>query len=165
MFKQKEEEIAYILENYPEVTDSRIDEDHWDLFCSNCNIVRGFQVVKMIYTSSKSGRYVMEIEYHAPRTVYFKCPVCETYKFWILFKFRVPETGEDGKQYNVDRWYKVTSIPNDGSEEIEELPEEPKALRAAYRQAVRAMDANAPRSFDFYKCEKISIQFLRWNFV
>ena len=34
-------------------------------------------------------------------------------------------------------------MPNDGSEEIEDLPDEPASLRAAYRQAVRAMDANA----------------------
>ena len=43
----------------------------------------------------------------------------------------------------MSRWYKVTSIPNDGTEEIAELPEEPVALRTAYRQAIRSMDANA----------------------
>jgi putative ABC transport system substrate-binding protein len=37
----------------------------------------------------------------------------------------------------------VTSIPGEGLEEIDELPADPPALRTAYRQAIRAMDANA----------------------
>ncbi|KKW35955.1 hypothetical protein A2852_02065 [Candidatus Adlerbacteria bacterium RIFCSPHIGHO2_01_FULL_54_23] len=142
MFIDKETEQNYILENYPEVTDSRLDDNHWDLFCSTCNIVRGFQVVRKAYTADK-GQYSTSVNWDAPRTVYFKCPVCGTYKFWILFRLSVPEVREDGQTYSVERWYKVTSIPNDGSEEIEELPDEPASLRTAYRQAVRAMDANA----------------------
>lgn len=142
MFIDKNTEQAYIIENYPEVTDSRLDDDHWDLFCSTCNIVRGFQVVRKAYTADR-GQYSTSIVWDAPRTVYFKCPVCGTYKFWILFRLSVPETREDGKTYSVERRYKITSIPNDGSEEIEELPDEPASLRTAYRQAVRAMDANA----------------------
>jgi hypothetical protein len=141
MFITKDDQIAYIVENYPEVTDSRIDDNHWDLFCSECNIVRGFQVVQTAHTTT-DGQYGGVI-FDAPRTVYFKCPVCRTYKFWILFRLPVPEIRADGKTYTVPRWYKVTSIPNDGSEDIQELPSEPPALRAAYRQAVRAMDANA----------------------
>jgi hypothetical protein len=38
----------------------------------------------------------------------------------------------------------VTSVPSEGLEDIDELPDDPPSLRAAYRQAIRAMDANAP---------------------
>src|SRR5262249_44469762 len=41
------------------------------------------------------------------------------------------------------RFYRITSLPSEGIEDIEELPREPPALREAYRQAIRAMDANA----------------------
>jgi hypothetical protein len=50
--------------------------------------------------------------------------------------------GTDGEY--VKHYYRVTSVPTDGLEEITELPEKPASLRVAYRQAVGAMDANAP---------------------
>lgn len=37
----------------------------------------------------------------------------------------------------------MTSLPSEGLEDIKELPEKPPALRTAYRQAIRAKDANA----------------------
>jgi hypothetical protein len=40
-------------------------------------------------------------------------------------------------------YFKVTSIPNERLEEIDELPQNPPSLRIAYRQAIRATDANA----------------------
>ena len=36
----------YVIESYFEVTDSRINDDHWDLPCSICKVTRGFQVIK-----------------------------------------------------------------------------------------------------------------------
>jgi len=141
MFQDKDAERKYIVENYSEVTDDRIDDNHWDILCSKCNIVRGFQVVRTTYTAH-TGQYGGVI-FDAPTTIYFKCPVCGTYKLWVLFHIYVDEVRADGKTYSPQRWYKVTSIPSDSAEDIEELPEEPKALRTAYRQAVRAMDANA----------------------
>ena len=86
-----------------------------------------------------------------PRMVYFKCPVCDMYKLWILFRLDFKKTEDERKSINsqvtfkhqASRWYKVTSVPNDGLEEIEELPDKPASLRTAYRQAVRSMDANA----------------------
>ena len=151
MFKDKETERAYIMANYPEVTDSRIDEDHWDILCSKCGIVRGFQVVRTSFTYDDSDSYYVGINWDAPRTVYFRCPVCKTYKLWILFCLDFEKTEDVRKSVNsevtfthqISRWYKVTSVPPDGLEEIKELPTEPASLRTAYREAVRAMDANA----------------------
>jgi uncharacterized protein DUF4145 len=37
----------------------------------------------------------------------------------------------------------VTSLPSESLEDIQELPEDPPALRTAYRQAIRPTDANA----------------------
>jgi hypothetical protein len=42
-----------------------------------------------------------------------------------------------------NHWFKVTSVPNEGIEEIEGLPNEPKSLKVAYKQAIRSMDAGA----------------------
>src|SRR5262249_53365965 len=61
------------------------------------------------------------------------------YKQWLVYILTFQK--EDGSKG--DRYFRVTSIPSEGLEDIEELPENPPALRTAYRQAIRAMDANA----------------------
>jgi hypothetical protein len=40
-------------------------------------------------------------------------------------------------------YYRVASLPSEGVEDIEEIPEQPPSLRIAYKQAIRAMDGNA----------------------
>lgn len=144
MFEKYEEQKTYIKENYPEVTDSRIDDNHWDLHCTNCDVVRGFQVIQRGNTTQEA-RYSdnYSIDFNAPQTIYFRCPVCHTYKLWILLRIAENEMGQDGKEHYITRLYKITSIPSEGIEDINELPEEPKALRIAYKQAIRAIDANA----------------------
>lgn len=144
MFANYEEQKAYIKENYPEVTDSRIDDDHWDLHCENCKVVRGFQVIHRWYTTQQA-KYssAFSVDYDSPRVIYFRCPVCRTYKLWVLFRVAGSEVDANGKEQYVERLYRVTSIPSEGIEDIDELPEEPRALRIAYKQAIRAMDANA----------------------
>ena len=42
MFRGTNDLIAYVIDDYPEVTDQRIDEEHWDLQCPICKVVRGF---------------------------------------------------------------------------------------------------------------------------
>jgi len=141
MFLTEEEQKAYIKENYPEVTDSRINDNYWDIYCPKCKVVRGFDVVERGYTSQGTSS-IHGIDFEAPRTIYFHCPVCRTYKMWILFSFS-DKVEIGGKTKSVQKFYKVTSIPGEGLEEIDELPKEPPTLRTAYRQAIRAMDANA----------------------
>lgn len=144
MFADYEEQKAYIKENYPEVTDSRLNDAHWDLHCTNCNVVRGFQVIHRWYTTQQAQySAAFSIDYNSPRVIYFQCPVCRTYKLWVLFRVADNEVDANGKEQYVERLYRVTSIPSEGIEDIDELPEEPKALRIAYKQAIRAMDANA----------------------
>jgi len=148
MFNDKEEQYKYIKENYPDITDCIKDENHWDLFCPECNLVRGFQVVRRGHTTREalySQSYSVDLT--APMVFYFRCPVCGMYKYWIMH--RIPEQyidkDDNGNErtFTIDKYYKITSLPNDGLQDIEELPEEPKSLRTAYRQAIRAMDANA----------------------
>jgi hypothetical protein len=62
------------------------------------------------------------------------------YKMWIVFEAQFKDTNGD---FGPMRYFRVTSIPSEGMEEIEELPDHPSALRTAYRQAIRSMDANA----------------------
>ncbi len=135
MFTRDGQQEEYIKENYLQVTDSRLDDDHWDLLCDHCKVVRGFQVVKRTFTD-RAGHYNAQIDTKAPETIYFHCPVCHSYKLWIMFRLYDRESESW-------RYYKVTAVPNDGLEEIAELPENPSTLRAAYKEAMRAMDANA----------------------
>jgi hypothetical protein len=74
----------YIEENYPEVTDRRIDDDHWDLECSQCKVTRGFQVIRREVQTFHT-QYATQEDFSAPITYYFRCPVCKAYKMWILF--------------------------------------------------------------------------------
>lgn len=143
MFADEEQFVKYIVENYPEVTDSRKDDDHFDILCTKCNLVRGFQVVRRVNTTHKTIYQQYDDDYTAPRTIYFHCPVCGSYKLWIVFEFTFPVTDEEGKTTNIQRMFRITSIPSEGIEDIGELPEKPEALRVAYRQAIRSMDANA----------------------
>ena len=148
MFDDREAQRKYIIENYPEVTDARLDSDHWRIFCPTCNCVCGFQVVQSSYImDDNDGMYRDKVTWEAPQIIYFKCPVCGTYKFWVIFQLDFYKTEDNvlglSSTTQTKRWYKVTAVPNDGLEEIEGLPEKPASLRTAYRQAVRAMDANA----------------------
>ena len=143
MFADSADLVRYVVENYPEVTDGRIDDDHWDIFCSGCKITRGFQVIKREFGGVWSNRYHppkhlnnFDRDFDAPITYLFKCPVCKAFKQWIVYHVH-PEDGHEG------RYFRVTSVPGEGLEDIAELPADPPSLRTAYREAIRAQDANA----------------------
>jgi len=143
MFESAEDLWAYVRENYIEVTDSRIDENHWDLECTKCKITRGFQVIKYDVAGTKNKLYnppSFTQDYDSPITYLFRCPVCKAFKQWIVYEKLVVAGPNEIKHH----CYRVTSLPSEGIEEIDELPVNPWSLRAAYRQAIRAMDANAP---------------------
>jgi hypothetical protein len=145
MFQNREELDQYILENYPEVTDNRIDKDHWDLQCTHCKITRGFQVIKRQVSGNTVSRYYggeshFEQDYEAPLTYLFRCPVCKAFKQWIVYELE----GRDDSKERKYRFFRVTSVPSEGLEDIDELPNDPPSLCTAYRRAIRAMDANAP---------------------
>jgi len=38
MFRERNDLIQYVCDSYPEVTDQRIDSDHWDLLCPVCKL-------------------------------------------------------------------------------------------------------------------------------
>jgi Domain of unknown function (DUF4145) len=145
MFRSTSDLEKYIQENYPEVTDHRIDDDHWDLECTQCKLTRGFQVIRRDISGVDNARryggaIAFKEDFHAPHTYLFCCPVCKAFKQWIVFRIELP-TGEAEKS----KWhyFRVTSLPSEGLEDIDELPADPPSLRTAYRQAIRAMDANA----------------------
>ena len=147
MFIDPEDLKRYVVENYPEVTDSRIDDDHWDLLCPFCKITRGFQVIKRDMSGVWSRRYSpprdpgnFDRDFDAPYTCLFRCPVCKAFKQWIVYEIELRTAGQGDEVES--HYFRVTSVPSEGLEEIDELPEDPPSLRTAYRQAVRSMDAN-----------------------
>jgi hypothetical protein len=91
MFSDTDDLKRYVAENYVEVTDSRIDDDHWDFYCSYCKITRGFQVIKRDVSGIWSKRYHpprhpdnFDQDFDAPLTYLFRCPVCHAFKQWIV---------------------------------------------------------------------------------
>jgi hypothetical protein len=150
MFRDRNELHQYVRENYPEITDHRIDDDHWDLLCTHCQVTRGFQVIKRLHSGNTVkkytglGRFVtvsneFDIDFDAPVTYLFHCPVCKSFKQWIVYELSDLEDDRNERVF----YFRVTSVPGEGLEDISELPENPPSLRTAYRQAIRAIDANA----------------------
>jgi Domain of unknown function (DUF4145) len=140
MFKGDADLVEYVSAMYPEVTDQRIDQSHWDLACTKCKVVRGFQVIKREAFGYRDEKYGAPVErFTSPSSYLFKCPVCGQFKVWMVYE--LPYYDDESERHT--RYFRVTSIPSEGIEEISELPEKPPALRIAYRQAIRAMDANA----------------------
>jgi hypothetical protein len=126
MFASKDDQTAYIIANFSEITDQRIDDNHWDLPCTRCEVTRGFQVVRRDTQGSTGGMYGDYMrDFSAPITFYFRCPVCGLFKQWIVFELRL-RPAED-RPFET-HYYRVTSIPSEGLEEIEALPENPPAL-------------------------------------
>jgi Domain of unknown function (DUF4145) len=144
MFKTFADQAKYIKENFVEVTDHRINAGHWDFHCPHCKITRGFQVVRRSAhtTTTVYGRSSTP-DLTVPVVYLFRCPVCQAYMQWIIYEIIHKISKKDGEVDAQTNYYKATSVPSDGIEEINELPTEPPSLRSAYRQAVRAMDANA----------------------
>lgn len=141
MFKNVADLKRYVVESFIEVTDQRVNESHWDFLCTSCKIVRGFQLVKRQVSGNEAQGYGrFSRDFNAPVVYLFRCPVCKAFKQWVVFELEFSK-GESGGYRT--RYFRVTSLPNEGLEEIEELPEDPPSLRVAYRQAIRAMDANA----------------------
>lgn len=139
VFKNTQDLKEYVVENYVQVTDKRINESHWDLLCTSCKMTRGFQLVKRQLSGNQASGYGnFSRDFDAPVVYLFRCPVCKAFKQWVVFEI-IFVKGES----RITRYFRVTSLPNEGLEEIEELPTEPPSLRIAYKQAIRAMDANA----------------------
>jgi hypothetical protein len=140
VFTEARQLITYVAETYPEVTDARIDEHHWDLECPICKVTRGFQLTKQSLSVEEDRSYgQFARDFEAPVTYLFRCPVCKTFKQWIVYEFHLQDEALQWHWYR----FRVTSVPSEGLEEISELPNEPSSLRTAYKQAIRAMDANA----------------------
>lgn len=140
MFSTTNDLQKYVRENYPEVTDSRIDDSHWDLLCTNCKVTRGFQVTQSIFAGYSTEYSAFTRDFSAPVTYWFRCPVCKCFKSWLVFQLKLTK---DAKGSWITQYFRVTSFPSEGLEDIQELPQDPPTLRAAYREAIRAMDANA----------------------
>lgn len=153
MFKDWKSQKEYLIEHYPDVSDSRIDANHWDLKCNSetCKgIVRGFQVVRyqfleleglqkeMLY--SKNGDYSDldddEAKIEAPVFIKFKCPVCGLFKIWLVYELWDEENDKDFV-------CRVISLPGEESNLMEFIPEKYSNLRKAYREAVIAKNAGA----------------------
>src|ERR1035438_3700627 len=139
MFKNSDELRSYVIENYPDVTDARFDDAHWDFECTKCKVTRGFQLTKRIHGMDNTTYSIIYQDADAPSTYVFRCPVCRAFKQWILYAIKIPVDAKNKET----RYFRVTAVPNDGLEDITELPVDPPSLRIAYKQAIRAMDANA----------------------
>jgi len=136
MIYSLEEIESFISKNYPDITDTFIDQNHITSYCPHCNTIMGLQVlVKGISTSPST--YGSAYDWKLPFTVVLKCPSCKLHRIWVLYQIKDEENEKD-------HVFRLLSIPGEGKYEIPELPDEPPTLRRAYNEAIRCMDANCP---------------------
>ncbi|MFA6097413.1 MAG: DUF4145 domain-containing protein [Candidatus Paceibacterota bacterium] len=139
----------YILEHYTDVSNDFDDNDHLTGFCGQCKKTVGFQIIErqvaMCNARHTPYRSTYTSDFIPPYSIYFRCPSCKLFKIWIVFERRMNEEkliGDEKEIRSVRHIFRVTSLPNEGTQDIPELPENPVSLRKAYIEAIRCMDAN-----------------------
>jgi hypothetical protein len=126
----------YVTETYPDVTDSMKSSHRLFEYCPYCKARMGLDVIRCEFICLYVQRLPTVPPEKKPDTDYpyiciFRCPDCKAERRWFLYNVR-------------QRTYRITSIPGDSGAEIDELPADPPALRKAYSEALRALDANCP---------------------
>ncbi len=132
---------AYVQENYPDVTDRFLDDRHMSGYCSSCNTDVAFRLqtlrpaTRLVTSFSGSEERIVRDK---PKVLVFSCPIqgCGQHKIWLVVELLSSERGEERK-------FLLNAIPSE-TEEIEGIPDNPPELRAAYKEAVRSLNANAP---------------------
>lgn len=153
-----DEMIKFIEENYPDVTDRILDKSHVAGFCPGpkCNREMGLQILE-ISTASKRTEYGSRSDFFMPYMVHLKCPRCELFSLWILYRVtRIVESAAVARPGAAAlasikappkisyKTYRLVAIPPEGKYEIPELPQEPASLRKAYSEAIRCWNNNCP---------------------
>jgi hypothetical protein len=126
---------AYIVNTYPDVTDSLKSEHRIFDFCPYCGVRMGLDVIRREYVyyllPRGPGATRMTTDENYPYVCVFRCPDCKAERRWFLYQVGA-------------KTYRILAIPGDSGAEIDELPSEPPALRKAYSEAIQAYDANCP---------------------
>ncbi len=135
----------YLTENFMEITNLKVDDEHFNDYCPSpkCKREVGLQVIECSYAQRRTGYHsYLDDEWGLPYTMHLRCPRCGFYKLWILFKREFTKKKNDGQPDGyTTKLYRVASIPAEGID-IPELPDNPKSLRAAYNEAIRCMNAS-----------------------
>lgn len=142
---------TYIVENFPDISNRFVDDSHISGFCPNCNREVAFSITKYGIATKTIYHYTSSETidaYDRPRTIMFRCPIagCGHFKLWIIVELELIKNNNESNDNEVTEErhvYLLNSIPND-NEEIEGLPDEPAQLKAAYKEAIRCMNAGAP---------------------
>jgi hypothetical protein len=126
----------YVEANYPDVTDTLNSEHRLFEYCPYCKVRMGLDIIRREYiyklvrfSSHRAQEKKPDNDY--PYICIFRCPDCKAERRWFLYQVN-------------QRTYRIISIPGEFGAEIDELPAEPIALRKAYSEAIRALDANCP---------------------
>ena len=123
----------YITEHFQDVTGLLLKE-RVKKYCPKCEIHMGFEMVESAHN------YQGGSEFRHPYSTLIQCPSCESSAMWLLYK--IYARGSNGER--LDRIYRLLEMPGASVFDIPGLPAEPHALRKAYNEAVRSLEANNP---------------------
>jgi hypothetical protein len=130
---------SYISANFEDISSRFEDENHLSGHCSNCSRDVAFNIIEYRTATRRTYRHgtpTIEDAPKMPRTMVFRCPIrgCGHFNLWIIAEVFI-----DHKKLT----FLLRAMPDD-HEEIEGLPDDPPQLKAAYREAVRCLNAGAP---------------------
>ena len=128
----REDFDKYVASNFPDVSETFKANRHITEYCHNCATTVGMKIEDFEYpTFYNSIMETRSADASKPHLILFSCPICSRFKVWLVHNMGL-------------RTYKIASIPADDYMAMEGVPEDPAALKRAYLEALRCMQANAP---------------------
>lgn len=130
VFVSQEQFEQYVATHFPEVTQELL-KGRIIKFCPGCNTKIGFEILESRFNYEGSSNF------SHPYSKVIECPECSRGAIWVLYNVR-------NADQKTSRTYRLVALPGESAHDIAELPSNPPALRKAYHEAIRSLEANNP---------------------
>ena len=131
VFISQEQFEQYVSTHFQEVTQELL-KGHIIKFCPGCQTKLGFKITGKKWYYHQAGSLSNKID-----SVVIQCPECSHHAIWILYHI---ENANGAIQV-----YRLVALPGESAYDIPTLPDEPPALKKAYNEATRSLEANKDR--------------------
>ncbi|MDX9703677.1 MAG: hypothetical protein RBU23_11650 [Candidatus Auribacterota bacterium] len=126
--------FQFVKEHFTNISSLIINNSHIRDYCPLCKATMGFTIETI-----PLQREHMHFLYKMPQPLMLKCPMCNSFKIWIIQNIYVQNSDGEG---HIER-YRILAIPKNESQ-IPELPDHPPGLRRAYTEGINCLEANCP---------------------
>lgn len=124
----------FVKEHYTNISSLIVNNSHIREYCPLCKANMGFNIETI-----PLQREYMHFLYKMPQPLLLKCPMCQSFKIWVIQNLYVQDSEGNG---HIER-YRIMSIPKNENE-IPELPDHPPGLKRIYCEGIRCLESNCP---------------------